>query len=253
MEYRECERGGVRLNRENSELDASVLTRLPLIKCWDFDNNFFECKNIVKSERILILNRKEQAEMTRKKIIHAAEDKIRTSGYDTIKVADIAKECNMSVGNFYHYFKSLEDLFDEIDSIKFYKSLKSIDNADGLCVIPRLKLYFIEWIKLSLTYYGSGYMYYWTRRYTQRAAEVKSDNRVKLIVKHISRIVQDGVEKRELREEVPAEDIAYTIAFLIFGSSVYFGTTDDEEFVRKWSETSFDTYIKPVLEEFINS
>ena len=196
------------------------------------------------------LTRKEQAEQRKARIIEVAENKIRNDGYDSIKVSDLAKECEMSVGNFYNYFSSLDDLFDEIDSTKFYKSFILSEKSE-LPVTERVINYCGEWIRLSLDYYGVGYMYYWTKRYTGKDSENKSDNRVRLIAGHIATIVGDGVARGELIENTPVKEVAYSVAFMIFGCSAYFGSTGDKVFIREWYKSQFKAFIEEALNRYI--
>lgn len=195
--------------------------------------------------------RKEQAAQTRKKIIDVVEAKIREGGYETIRIADIAKACHMSAGNFYHYFSSLEELFDEIDSKKFYESFDFLQKNSQLPVLTRLKSYFTEWLELSLTHYGACYMYYWTRRYTQKAASTQYSNRVTLIADHISQILTDGIQSGELVKDTPVQDISYTIAFLLFGCSAHFGVTNNEELIRQWYTESYPLFIESAVRQYL--
>lgn len=61
--------------------------------------------------------RKEQKEKRRQDILLAALDLFVSKGYAATKVTDIAKKVNMSTGLMFHYFKSKEDLYEEL--IKF--------------------------------------------------------------------------------------------------------------------------------------
>ncbi len=195
--------------------------------------------------------RKEQSALTRQKIIDVVEDKIRKEGYDNIRIVDIAKECHMSTGNFYHYFSSLEALFDEIDSVKFYESFEALHPQNDIHVVSRLESYLKTWMDLSLNKYGSKYIYYWTQRYTKKFSASDTDNRVSLIVKHLTEILNQGLEKGELLRTAPVQDIAYTIAFLIFGCAAYYGASNDEELVRHWSKNCYSFFIKPAIAPYL--
>lgn len=56
--------------------------------------------------------RQKQAINTRLKITDTAMTLFRLRGYDSVKVTDICKEANISVGNFYHYFESKEKIIE---------------------------------------------------------------------------------------------------------------------------------------------
>lgn len=195
--------------------------------------------------------RKEQAALTRKKIIEAAKEKIKTESYDSIRIVDIAKACNMSTGNFYHYFGSLDELFSEIDSIEFYENFDSLKNDEAISVIKRLKSYFIEWLTSTVNCYGSDYMYNWTRRYTFKNEKGEDDNRIRLIAGHITQILSEGIKTGELYSDTPVENISYTIAFLIFGASVHFGISNNSDFIRQWSTNACEIFLEPALSPYL--
>ena len=193
--------------------------------------------------------RKEQAMLTKKRIMEVTEELIKEVGYDSIRIIDIARACKMSSGNFYHYFSSLQDLFEKIDDVKFYESFRSLKPQSRLGVVERIESYFYDWINLTLSHYDSQYMYYWTRRYTTTSCS--SQNRIKIIVGHISHILQDGIHCGELSEDTPVELFAHTIAFVLLGSSAYFGVTSDEDLIRSWQKYFGETYVKKALLPYI--
>lgn len=197
--------------------------------------------------------RKEQAALTREKIIKVTEGLIRTKGHDAIHIADISKACNISAGNVYYYFKSLKELFEEIDDNKFYESLESLTLKGQGSTFSKIDAYFSDWINLTISYYGSQYMYHWTRHYTLRPTDASSENRMKLIAGHLIIILKKGIEEGELLATTPIEQIAYSLAFAIFGCSAFFGITADEDFIQKWRQHFSDTYIKIALNEYIKS
>ena len=49
-----------------------------------------------------------QAQMTRQKIIDCMYELLRTKEYNSIRITDIAKKANVSVGTVYLYFHSTE-------------------------------------------------------------------------------------------------------------------------------------------------
>lgn len=58
--------------------------------------------------------RKEQKERRRKEILYVALELFVTKGYAATKIADIAKQANMSTGLMFHYFESKEKLYEEL-------------------------------------------------------------------------------------------------------------------------------------------
>lgn len=61
-----------------------------------------------------LTSREKQAIATKKRIYKCGVELIKKYGYDNITVKEIAEKANVSIGNYYHYFKSKYDLLVEI-------------------------------------------------------------------------------------------------------------------------------------------
>jgi AcrR family transcriptional regulator len=61
-----------------------------------------------------ITKRQEQALETKERIYSAAIDLMHREGFENITIADISKKAGVSVGAFYHYFTSKNDILAEI-------------------------------------------------------------------------------------------------------------------------------------------
>jgi AcrR family transcriptional regulator len=61
-----------------------------------------------------VTKRSEQKEKRRQDIHKAALNLFIRKGYEATKISDIAEKVGMSVGLLYHYFKSTEDLYNEL-------------------------------------------------------------------------------------------------------------------------------------------
>ena len=85
-----------------------------------------------------LTNRQLQAKATKNKIARAAMKLLKTEPYDNIKVSDICKLAEISVGGFYHYYDSKEklvvDAYDIIDKkiVDKYKKNKELAPIEGI-------------------------------------------------------------------------------------------------------------------------
>lgn len=68
-----------------------------------------------------LTSRQKQAIETKLRISEAAIKLLKNTSYDLIKITDICKEANVSVGTFYHYFKSKDMMI-----ISSYHSIDSL-------------------------------------------------------------------------------------------------------------------------------
>lgn len=68
-----------------------------------------------------LTSRQKQAIETRLRISEAAMKLLKNTSYDSLKITDICKEANVSVGTFYHYFESkdimIKSSYNSIDSL----------------------------------------------------------------------------------------------------------------------------------------
>lgn len=68
-----------------------------------------------------LASRKKQAIETKLRISEAAMKLLKNTSYELIKITDICKEANVSVGTFYHYFESkdmmIKSSYNSIDSL----------------------------------------------------------------------------------------------------------------------------------------
>lgn len=91
--------------------------------------------------------RKKQAEESRRKILETAVRLFDERGYDKVTVADICREAGFSVGAFYHYFRSKDQVLVErylpfarqVDS--FYQAINHRAREEGRSALERLARY----------------------------------------------------------------------------------------------------------------
>lgn len=70
-------------------------------------------------------NRGMKADATKRSIYQKAMRLFKKKGYDSVKIIDICKAANVSVGTFYYYYKSKEDII-ECGITKLEKAMNSI-------------------------------------------------------------------------------------------------------------------------------
>lgn len=195
--------------------------------------------------------RKEQAKLARKKIIEATESLIKEKGYDDILITDITSACDMSQGNFYNYFKSKEEVFKEIDSIKFYEIMNDLMPDADSPALSRLEAFVLGWMTVSIDYLGSNYGFYWARYYIRKSSpEGADESRINIIYGHLLRILEKGIKDNELREDTPVGCIAASMAFTIFGGTVHYAMTEDGDLLRRWAKDYCEIYIRNALKTY---
>lgn len=99
-------------------------------------------------EKTKSTTRKDQADITRQKIYDTAIALMNKKGYASTTIAEIMRTVGVSVGTFYHYFKSKEDIFleiftkaDEYFKITVKKSLQEPGLDAGVRIVRYFKAY----------------------------------------------------------------------------------------------------------------
>jgi TetR/AcrR family fatty acid metabolism transcriptional regulator len=198
----------------------------------------------------MMQTRKEQALDAKKRIIDATEKLIKEKDYDSLHIADIVALCGMTPGNFYHYFKSKEELFEIVDTKMFYNKIKSLNLKLNIPTVDRIESYVYDWVNLMLNYYGAKYTYNWIRHYTKNAHPQKNEDRMGIVHDHIVEFLKQGIKNNELRENTPVECIAYSISFVIFGCAAFYGMHDEKFAFNEWIKDFCCIYIRDLLAHY---
>jgi AcrR family transcriptional regulator len=87
--------------------------------------------------------------MTRQQIVAAADDLFYQQGFEHTSFADIAKVVNISRGNFYHHFKTKDDILDAVIKTRLERTQQMLVDWEEEGVTPkdRIKCY----IRILLT------------------------------------------------------------------------------------------------------
>jgi TetR/AcrR family transcriptional regulator, fatty acid metabolism regulator protein len=180
-----------------------------------------------------ISKRRTQALETKDRIYSTAIDLMDREGFDNITIADISKKAGVSVGAFYHYFTSKNDILAEI----FHKA----DEYFSTSVLPGLKTgsvpekivdYFDYYAKFNVS---SGV------ELTQQLFNPKIKffiRKDRPMITILEDLIQEGQEKKEIRtDEDPEELSRYLFVMargIVFEWSVYEGSYDLEALMHKY-------------------
>ncbi|MBE0601284.1 MAG: TetR/AcrR family transcriptional regulator [Firmicutes bacterium] len=96
-----------------------------------------------------ITSRQFQAEETHKKIYNTAFSLMTKKGFDKITIKDISKKAGVSIGTFYHYYKSKDDILHEVykKGDDYFRDIKS--GLQSGSATERIVEYFQYYAKFS--------------------------------------------------------------------------------------------------------
>ncbi len=161
--------------------------------------------------------RKQQHDATLIAIREAADELVNEVGFEDMRVIDIATKAGISKSNFYHYFKSKNDILKDryhrtnTNSYKFYDALdKEMHEVDKLkCFVEHLCGYIQNRVPKMLV----AYVKHSFDSVDEWRAEAPESRSVLL-----SRIVSDGFKKGHIKEGYTQEEIIQFINMCTRGS-----------------------------------
>ncbi|MBP3371701.1 MAG: TetR/AcrR family transcriptional regulator [Clostridia bacterium] len=188
--------------------------------------------------------RKEQAALAKGRLMQAAKDLIAREGYDKITIADITAACNMSVGNFYHYFKSKGELITVMEQEPFQGKSSELQQMKDRPILEQLCFYIDYWIHLGVDTYGLSFTRQWFTYHVSNPTTLDDpQNKDNLELNNLRFLFAHAIEKGELAAETPVEAIVQSIVFTLKGGDFHFTITGGEFNYIAWGED----YCKTIL------
>jgi TetR/AcrR family fatty acid metabolism transcriptional regulator len=180
-----------------------------------------------------ITKRQEKALQTKTRIYNAAIDLMERKGFENITIADISKKAGVSVGAFYHYFDSKNDILAEIfDQADDYFSALMASGLQAKCAPEQIIEYFDHYAKFN-------------KESGVDTTQQLFNPRIKFFIKEgrpmhtlMEDLIRAGQERNELRADADPEELARLLFVLargvVFEWSLYDGSYDLEATMRKY-------------------
>lgn len=189
-----------------------------------------------------LTGRKKQAQETKNRIYTTAIDLMDRKGFEKLTIADISREAGVSVGSFYNYFTSKNDILAEIfQKADDYFSTHVLPSLRGRDVPNQIVEYFVHYAKFNV------------RTGVDTTKELFSP-KIKFFIKKgrpmaaiLQQLIQKGLEKREISSHLPAEELArflFVVARgVVFDWSLHEGRYDLEATMRKYVTSLVSTFV----------
>jgi AcrR family transcriptional regulator len=187
-----------------------------------------------------ITKRQEQALETKDRIYAAAIDLMDREGFENITIADISKKAGVSVGAFYHYFTSKNDILAEIfHKADEYFSTQVISGLKMGSIPEKIVEYFDHYAKFNVS---SGV------ELTQQLFNPKIKffiRKDRPMVTILEDLIQEGQQRKEIRADEDPEELSRFLFVMargiVFEWSVYDGSYDLEAQMHKYMESLVST------------
>lgn len=178
-------------------------------------------------------SRQEQAQRTRNRIYTAAIELMDRKGFDHMTVAEISKRAGVSVGAFYHYFQSKNDILAEIfHQADQYFATNVAGSLTAETIPGQIVEYFVHYARFNIT---TG---------VEMTQQLYSP-RIKFFVKEgrpmqtiLEDLIREGQARGEICAEVdPAAEVRYLFVLargVIFEWGLHDGDYDVEGWMREY-------------------
>lgn len=146
----------------------------------------------------------------KKEFLDIAQQLFFTKGYEQTPVDTIIKEIGLSKGAFYYYFKSKEDLLDELSkdlSFQILSKVKEIVNKENLDAVnklnqafeaaARLKLENIELVRTLLKAFYDDKNFYFRYKIYQNSTDI--------LAPEFAKIIKQGIKEGSFNTPYPDE------------------------------------------------
>lgn len=197
------------------------------------------------------MKQEERADL-RQEILDAAWELFDKNGYEKTTVNEIIKKANTSKGGFYYYFKAKEELLNSLYSIfdrEYEKIYESMDkNLDSLMQLKLLSQYVAYFIEANVSPALLAEMY---RSQLLQKQQESFWGEERYYMHLVKKIVSEGQKKGEIRDDIPAEELAHHVMSLERGIFVDWCVRNGGFPLGYYGERSFSLYsefMKPVSE-----
>ena len=196
-------------------------------------------------------NRQIAALETKKKLLDAAKKIIYKKGLTNTSIEEITKACGVSNGTFYTYFKRKEDVIFELSREMYQEIYEKARNYNGT-FLERLIYYMINfsgYIEKS----GLKLCQEWVRNTVDPdlVENINDKNKLYLDIASIKGLIENGIERGELKKDIPVDIYSYTLIDILYGEMLCWdmsgGAYSFENRTKEFCEIFLPSIIKPYL------
>lgn len=192
------------------------------------------------------------AQATKAKIIQAAYEIMKESGFYTINVEDITQRAGVAKGTFYTYFKRKEDIVLELTRSPFAQIANELESMETLPLIERLTHYFHRFME-CVEVAGIHICRQWTRDVLDpnNVSEDKDSKKWHYDAAMLKQIFDNAVARGELKAQTPTELLSYMLMTQLYGMMVVWcmsdGTFEPLDWTKRFCEAELEALLSPYI------
>ncbi|MGM9659733.1 MAG: TetR/AcrR family transcriptional regulator [Faecousia sp.] len=198
-------------------------------------------------------NRERQAQATKQKLLDSAKRLISERGFDHVKVSDIAADCGMVKGSFYHYFRSKDEIVAALRESVYDNLRRDVYEEAGLGFQGRIQLFVQNWYK-ALKDLNLHIARYSMQQYANNIHINPHSSDLSHMEQGMSLLtdcIREGVQRGELLPETPVEVLAKGIMFALQGSALFHCKQEEQFDVEQWCEEFQSFILAPLLAAYL--
>ena len=179
-------------------------------------------QTVEKGQEARMTARKRQALKTREKIFNTTMKIGSKKGFADLKISEICKAAGVSVGTFYHYFPSLDSVFQE-QYIAYDEFISKSIREKPLSGSSVDQLY--QLFSLKYDYVSEKGVQFIVRQYSGQFKQIDTANtffysKERVMFKTLLSILQQGISSGELVTQIPADFIANSLLIFSRGLTI---------------------------------
>ena len=192
------------------------------------------------------------AQETKRKLISAGLELLRTNGFDAINVEDITRKAGVAKGTFYTYFKRKEDIVLDISRVPFSEIAEEVQKMQGLEIIEKLTHYFHRFME-CVESAGIHICRQWTKDVLDpgNVPDNKDGQKWNYDVNMLKEILNNAVKNGELKADTPIELLTHIIISELYGMMTCWCMSDGKFEPLDWTEKFCKIQLEAIFKPYI--
>lgn len=189
------------------------------------------------------------AQNTKRKLISAGLELLKTKGFEAINVEDITQSAGVGKGTFYTYFKKKEDIVLEISRTPFGEIKEELERMENVDLIKKLTHYFHRFTE-QVECCGINVCREWIKNVINpsNAGENIDGQKWQYDFEMLKNILKDS---NELKEGTPVELLTHIIISELYGMMTCWCMSDGKFEPLDWTDRFCEAQLKKIFEPYL--
>jgi TetR/AcrR family acrAB operon transcriptional repressor len=199
---------------------------------------------------------KEEADITRQKLLKAALVVFSRQGYADTRLEDIAEEAGVTRGAIYHHFGSKAELYNALAKESSEKVMPVINEAlveggTALEILKRVLVRTLVYVETDPEFRAINELVLFKTGVTPEMADgmKKKIEGTRQMVNFVAQTIEQGIRVGDIRRDIEAKDAAITFLALQNGLLTFWLLDPDQFSLEERAESMADIFIRGIAAE----